>query len=213
MVGETHYILEKNMKKITIDKKAVREFDLSPLDKYGQKPSIRDTEAGKEAYKFYAYLSTLVDNATIVEVGTRHGDSALTAAYNDSNKVISFDIQYCGSDSIKKDNLEFVIGNFMEHGIDWSGVDIILIDVDPHDAIKEEEFLQYLIKEKWEGLLVLDDVLDNWPGGLAGADPAAMKRWWDDLPYRKYELSDIAHWSGTGVVNIGKKFIVEIKDE
>lgn len=200
-----------NKKKIKIVKKDIVNFDLSKLDKYGQKENIRDSVAGTEAYKFYAYLGTLVNDTTIIEVGTRHGDSALATAYNDSNKVISFDIQYCGSDSIKKNNLEFVIGNFMEHGINWSDVDVIIIDVDPHDAIKEEVFLRYLIDQKWEGLLVLDDVLDNWPCAIAGANPAAMHRWWNALPYEKYELSEVGHYSGTGLVNIGKKFEITVE--
>jgi FkbM family methyltransferase len=213
--GDALYVrknLNSEIKTVRINKKDVANIDLSPLKQFGGSDEALNAKAGVEAYKFYAYISTLINNGHIVEVGTRHGDSALALAYNDSNKVTTFDI-FDWKPTIKKDNIEFVIGNFMEHGIDWKNVDIIMIDVDPHDGIKEREFMTFLEDVGWKGILILDDVLDNWPCAIPGANPKAMNEWWNGLPYEKWEVSDVAHYSGTGIVNVGYKYKIEVVNE
>lgn len=198
------------MKHIKIIKEEVRNINLESIEHYVLRDGENYSEAGIEAYKFYAYLSTLINNGTIIEVGSRFGRSGLALAFNENNSVISFDILEQGASDIKRSNLYFKIGNFMDSGIDWNLVDIIMIDVDPHDGIKEREFLQYLYDQKWEGLLVLDDILPNWPRIIPGADPVAMNDWWNQIPGEKYDLSEVGHFSGTGIVNIGNKFTVEV---
>lgn len=198
------------MKQIKINKEDVKNMDLSSISHYQIIDGADFSEAGIEAYKLYAYLSTLIDNGKIIEVGTRYGRSAVALAFNPTNEVLSFDILEQGASQIKRDNISFKIENFMEASIDWDGVDIIMIDVDPHDGIKEREFMDFLTSKNWEGLLVLDDILPNWPVMLPGADPVAMNDWWNSLEGEKFDVSDIGHFSGTGILNIGNKFKVEI---
>jgi hypothetical protein len=38
-----------------------------------------------------------------------------------------------------------------------------------------------------------------------------MRKWWDEIQEEKYDVSDVAHSSGTGLVNFGNKFKIEIK--
>lgn len=198
------------MKQINIDKTKVKEMDLSSFSNYGLIDGTDFSEAGIEAYKFYAYLSTLIDSGRILEVGSRYGKSALALSYNLLNDVVSFDILEQGASNLERDNLKFVIGNFMEADVDWENVDIIMIDVDPHDGIKEREFMDFLTSVKWEGILILDDILPNWPIIVAGADPQAMNDWWNSIEYEKYDVSDVGHFSGTGIVIIGDKYKINI---
>lgn len=198
------------MTHIKIEKDKVKQMDLTELEKYSIVDGPDFSDAGVEAYKFYAYLSTLVNNTKIVEVGTRYGKSALALSYNPSNKVISFDILEQGASQIQKDNINFVIADFTQVGGDWSTVDIILIDVDPHDGIKEREFMKFLYSIGWEGILILDDILPNWPRIIPGADPVEMNNWWNSLTEEKYDVSDVGHFSGTGIVLMGNKFSVEV---
>lgn len=198
------------MKQIKIEKEKVKNIDLSSISNYQIVDGADFSEAGIEAYKFYAYISTLINDGLIVEVGSRFGRSGLALSFNPNNKVISFDILEQGASNIKRSNLDFRIGNFMESDIDWNEVDIIMIDVDPHDGIKEREFLNFLKEKKWEGILILDDILPNWPKIIPGADPVAMNDWWNSLDEEKYDISDVGHFSGTGIVNIGKKYKIQI---
>ncbi len=198
------------MRHIKIEKSKVKDIDLSELEPLSIVDGPDFSEAGIEAYKFYAYLSTLFNNTKIVEVGTRYGKSALALSYNPTNRVITFDILEQGASKIQRDNISFVIGDFTQAQGDWSKVDVIMIDVDPHDGIKEREFMKFLYEIGWEGLLVLDDILPNWPANIQGANPVEMNNWWNSLTEEKYDVSDIGHFSGTGIVVMGNKFTVEV---
>jgi len=37
-----------------------------------------------------------------------------------------------------------------------------------------------------------------------------MNNWWNELQYEKYDVSDVGHFSGTGILNIGDKFTIEL---
>jgi hypothetical protein len=86
-----------------------------------------------------------------------------------------------------------------------------MIDVDPHDGVQEREMYDFLKNKNWSGLLILDDILDNWSVRIPGAKPQEMRKWWDEIQEEKYDVSDVAHSSGTGLVNFGNKFKIEIK--
>ena len=198
------------MRHIKIEKQAIRDIDLTSISPYTE--DISDySEAGIEAYKLYAYMSTLIDDSNIIEVGTRSGRSALALSFNPTNKLISYDILEQGASNIKRDNITFKIANFMrDPELNWANIDMIMIDVDPHDGIKEREFMEFLYAIKWEGLLLLDDILPNWPAWVPGANPTEMNNWWNNIPEEKYDLSDVGHFSGSGLVNIGTKFTIEL---
>ena len=61
--------------------------------------------------------------------------------------------------------------------------------------------IDYLVNIGWEGLLLLDDIMfEQYP---------VMQKMWYDLPYEKYDMTPVGHYSGTGLLNIGNKFELE----
>lgn len=164
-------------------------------------------DTGPQPYKLYAYLSTFFNDTTILDIGTEWGNSALSLAYNDNNHVISYDIEDKGAGEIKKDNITFKVMDFMQdETIPWENVSIIVIDVDPHDAIQEPVMLQFLYDKGWSGVLIFDDIGDMFQD---------MKHWFASIDEEKWELDHyIGHYSGTGLINFGKKheFIFTLND-
>ncbi len=63
----------------------------------------------------------------------------------------------------------------------------------------EYEFLNVLRQNDWKGLLVLDDIHYN----------DEMKRFWESIPVAKYDLTDVGHASGTGIVDFGGQLNIE----
>ena len=197
------------MKKIIINKSAIEKEDISPLSIYQEswcKPSFMDWEkpAGHTCYHLYSYLAKQFKNSTFLDVGTLFGGSALALSIEPSNNVISYDIisiETHQPGALKKDNIELRVANFMEDDIDYKNIPLIVIDVDPHDGKQEPPMIEFLVEKGWEGLLLLDDIMyQQYP---------AMTKMWYELPYEKYDLTEIGHYSGTGLINIGKKFELE----
>ena len=101
-------------KTIKLDKDAIKSLDISHL----AKQSLNENDwltAGQSEYRLYAWLSTQFNNTTILDVGTRTGGSALALSYNETNKVMSYDLQEQGASSgISKSNVQFNIKDFRE---------------------------------------------------------------------------------------------------
>jgi hypothetical protein len=180
---------------IVIDRQGVMDMDLTETRSHVVNMEGQ-FDTGPQPYKIYAYLSTMFNNTTILDIGTEWGNSALSLAYNPNNNVISYDIEYKEADKINKDNINFKIMDFMQdETIPWDNVSIIVIDVDPHDGIQEPVMLQFLKDKGWKGLLLLDDIGDMFQD---------MKHWFATIEDQKWELDHhIGHYSGTGVVNFG----------
>src|SRR4051812_2916453 len=71
--------------------------------------------AGREHYRLLCHVSGLYSNATLLDVGTLCGSSAIALAHNKANRVISYDvIKNQSVDSIHEKNIEFRIGNAIE---------------------------------------------------------------------------------------------------
>jgi predicted O-methyltransferase YrrM len=159
--------------------------------------------AGTTEYPLYIYLSKQVRDSVILDIGTRNGNSAVALACNPLNEVITYDIEPTYTYGMnKKKNIERRIGDFMlDDTINYNNVSIIVIDVDPHDGAQEPEMIKHLEKVGWSGLLILDDIGWYWPD---------MEDLWNDIKYTKYDLTDIGHEFGTGLVVIGDKFTVSI---
>ena len=148
---------------IGIDKDVVRNLDISHL--YNLALNQCDWhEAGQCEYRLYAHLSTFFNNTTILDVGSRTGGSALALSYNEKNHVISYDLQEQGASNIKKDNITWKIQDFRnDDTLDYDRISIIMIDVDPHDGVQEEEMFLFLEEKEWQGLVLLDDIGPQWP--------------------------------------------------
>ena len=99
---------------------------------------------GVVPYPLYAYFSTLFDNGVILDVGTLHGGSALAAAYNPTNQVISYEVTpHIEYEKIKKDNVTFKLMDFREDDtLNFDEVKMIIIDTD-HTGAQEREFMKF----------------------------------------------------------------------
>ena len=79
---------------------------------------------------------------------------------------------------------------------------IILLDIDPHDGIQEKKFTDYLKKINYQGYVLCDDIFLN----------EGMKNWWESLDVEKYDVTEIGHMTGTGIINFYKNGDFEIID-
>lgn len=149
-------------------------------------------EPGKEHYKLLSYLSTQFNNTSLLDIGTYKGCSALALSYNQSNKVTSFDIEQ-GTISLhsRPDNVEFVTDNVLNGSYDdlLLASPLIMLDT-AHEGPFEHQFYRYLHQIKWKGTLVVDDIHLN----------VAMKDFWNSINEEKYDITNIGHHSGTGLV-------------
>jgi len=190
-----------NSMKIKIVKDEVRDLDISYLKNLSKNPNDWQS-AGISEYCLYAYLSTFFKETTILDIGSRKGGSALALSYNPQNNIRSYDIVEQGASSIKKENISWHISNFMEDAdIDWNNVSIIVIDVGPHDGKQECIMMDWLKEKGWKGILIHDDIGPHWP---------LIQNMWEEINEEKYDVTDFAHFSGTGIVNFGNLHEVKI---
>ena len=143
-----------------------------------------------EHYRLIAYLSTRFNNELIFDIGTNKGCSALALSYNSSNRVISYDVVECKElnafDQLPR--IEFRLGNVLT---DTRLLSAPLIMLDTyHDGSFERVFYEFLKKHHYHGWLFLDDIHLN----------AAMIQFWNDITEPKEDLTELGHWSGSGLV-------------
>ena len=165
---------------------------------------------GGSPYHRYAVLSTLFDDSIILDVGSQYGNSALAFSYNESNHVISYEIDPWYSNEtyhtktrrdIERDNITWRDIDFRDdEDIDYEKVKIILIDIDPHGhkiAGKEEELrmIEHLLEKGWSGVLIFDDIDKG----------CQMQDFWNELSiagWTKIDVSELGHSSGTGILYV-----------
>jgi hypothetical protein len=147
---------------------------------------------GEEHYTLLAHFSTLFNNATLLDVGTYKGCSALALSYNDKNQVVSFDVR----EGLKRlyslpSNVKFMLEDITDDKFNdlILSSPFILLDTD-HDGPFEHKFYNHLKSLSYKGILMLDDIYLNEP----------MKTFWDNITEEKIDLSHIGHHSGTGLV-------------
>ena len=204
------------MKPIKLSNTNLDLIDLSRFDKYLM-PKYKISHnnggygfyenSGTEHYKLLAYLSTLVDNETILDIGTYQGGSALALSYNSNNKVISIDIKYQVETNIDLDNIDFLEGDILrsEDGAELiKSTNFILYDT-VHDGDTELEFHNYLLDTNWGGICLWDDIKYRWTGAIR----EGMQSFWNSIDdNQKMDLTKYGHWTGTGLVWYGKKPII-----
>jgi len=156
--------------------------------KINHEPGYFHFESGREHYRLLMYISILYSNEIIFDVGTNKCMSALSLSYNKQNKVKTFDVIKVLPENPKVDNIEYVIGDATTDK-SIKNTPFIFLDVD-HDGLYEKKIYDYLISINWKGLLLLDDIHLNTP----------MKDFWNKISKKKYDITHIGHWSGTGLV-------------
>ena len=185
------------------------EFDNTYRSIVVNEPNIDFFEIpGKEHYRLLSYFSTLFNNSNIIDIGTHLGHSALSLSYNKSNTIYSFDIMDKICENIKHtENIKFCSDNLFERETADKWKEIILscpfifLDVDPHNGTMEIDFLNYIKEIGYSGFIICDDI---W----------YFKEMRDNFWYKiedkyRYDLTDIGHWSGTGIITFNENIVFD----
>jgi len=170
-------------------------------------------KAGREHYRLLGYISTLYMDRDIFDIGTHTGCSAFALAFNETNRIHSFDLCKKVSDPkiLSRSNISFNICNLLdaEERTPWLvrlvNSPIIFLDIDPHNGILEYQFYEFLRDQNYQGLLFCDDIhyFQN-----------MRNNFWSRIPDdHKCDITGYGHWSGTGIISFNqqhKKFGVSI---
>jgi hypothetical protein len=186
----------------------LRSVDLKTL-----RPFVGDSEwfyaePGVESHRLLAYLSTLFEGQTIFDVGTHLGDSAHALAYNEKNRVLSFDVV----DKVplhrrKRQNVAYRLADLFDPATreKWKpqllDSPLIFLDVDPHEGTREYEFVSWLRRNEYRGVVVLDDI---WY-----FKPMRDRLWYRIEDRYKLDITHVGHWSGTGMVSFAEELSCE----
>ena len=192
------------MRKLTIDRKKILDEDITGLAIYQEgwcPPDFMswDKEAGQTEYKLYSHLAKQVGGIFILDIGTLFGGSALSLSNDPRKVVISYDLMKIETHepgALEKDDVILRVANFLEDDIEYDLCELIVIDVDPHDGLQEPPMVQHIIDHGFEGLIILDDIHLS----------SEMEQMWNNFEHEKYDATEIGHFSGTGILNIGQKF-------
>lgn len=180
---------------------------VAKLQQFVAGPNSSDFFKKNEHYRLLALLSTRVPpGKPIIDIGTCYGDSALALSYS-GHAVHSFDVADMVGDRLlppeislnREDLFDAKVREQRKELLLSSG--LILIDIAPHDGRPELEMVRWLQANRYEGLIVLDDI------------------WWykemrDNLWYQiesefKTDLTSVGHWSGTGVISFKRRLEFE----
>ena len=164
-------------------------FDLNKHYKSG----LELLESGK-----FAAASNQFNNVTILDAGTHYGWSAYALKQNPTNKIITYDITDKFENKYLNNvaNIEVKILDVNQESVDIiHSAEVIYLDIDPHDGIQEKVFTDMLHRIEWQGYLFCDDIHIN--GG--------MENWWNSILLDKYDLTEIGHLHGTGLITFNRK--------
>lgn len=179
-----------------IIKEHVDNVDLEPLRKFIRGADLPQffKPAGVEHYKFLAYLSYFYEGARFLDLGSRWGGSAVALSANSLNKVHSYDIAYQGQTKIKRPNTKFFIQDIVTNlNFYPRDFDVIMVDIGDHDGKLEDRLFTYLKVTDWKGVAIFDDVIHEWP---------KLTEVWESWEHpNKYDLTDVGHFTGTGVID------------
>jgi len=183
-----------------IVKKDVIDLDLSHLINNITREHhkhVINNPAGKEHYKLLAYLTKIINDSIIVELGTHHGTSSLCLCENISNTVFTFDIRDIYTVKTQPNNLIRKIGNIFE--MDPSILlksKLIFLDTS-HTGDFEKQIYLYLLENDYKGILLIDDIFFN----------SQMIEFWNFIKIKKYDITDIGqggnHSTPTGLCGTG----------
>jgi len=176
--------------------------DLFPYIIWHENRKYFDLPSGAEHYRLLAYMSSqLPKGQTILDVGTYLGMSAVALAYNRTCNVISFDlVNHFGNELVNpthRSNISFKQENILEKLQEYLvNCSFIFLDTN-HDGEFEHTFFEALVKYNFQGILILDDIHLN----------HAMESFWNSITLKKFDITPIGHWSGTGAVVFNEKFV------
>lgn len=177
----------------SLDRDHVGRIDLTRFDKHVINPEHRnyffDTDF-REHYRLIAHLSTFFHGSTLFDIGTNKGYSSLALSYNADNVVVSYDLVACRELGHPEEltHIEYRLGDVRQDSRLLSSP-LIMLDTN-HDGEFEHEFYDFLKAHRYQGILFLDDIHLNEP----------MKAFWQHIEEPKEDITDLGHWSGSGLV-------------
>ena len=219
---------------IMIDYEKIRGMDKSPLERVKDFTSEEYvkfllSDAGTEHYPFLNYLSaTYGDCRHFTDIGTRVVASSLALGSNLKTPVWTFDIPASNERQgafredteesyqakaksaglkIKFHNLDLLKASNEELN-KYLGTWFVMLDTfhKPDTVPFEREFFQRMLDIGFKGILGLDDIHLN----------SEMKKWWKEVQdgageggYATYDISEIGHFSGTGLVDFSGKVMIK----
>jgi hypothetical protein len=145
-------------------------------------------DAGKDHYRLLVWISKQFSNSIFSEVGVYKGFSGCALSNNLSNKVYGFEIVDCINSDLPE-NYTLIFGNVLQNERIIKKSSLILYDT-VHDGNHEIEFINWLKSINYKGVVIFDDIFLN----------EQMKSFWNSIELRKQDITEIGHWSGTGVV-------------
>jgi predicted O-methyltransferase YrrM len=171
---------------------------------------------GNEHYKLLCCLSTQITNSNIFDIGAHNGNSAVSIGYSsiyNNNKIYSFDIKNLIDPACKQFFTDHSVYYYLEDIFDvnirekYSNLllesSIIVIDIDPHNGILEYQMYEWLKDNNYNGLILYDDIFLE-KGRIANGYEKTthnMIDFWNKIPDKyKLNLTNVGHWSGTGLV-------------
>lgn len=189
-----------------IVKSEVRKIDLSRYVNHITRDDHKKIflePPGKNHYALLAYLSIHLKGNNIVELGTHHGTSSLALSVCPDNRITTFDIRDQYGINLQPRNVQRCIGNIFDLELAYLLLyaDLIFLDTS-HTGEFEKKVYEYLIKNDYKGLLLLDDIHWN----------KEMQSFWNSITTTKYDITDIGHGecpagpqnntiAGTGIVD------------
>ena len=194
----------------TINRKILNAIDLSAVSPYIQwnqdASKYLSLEAGQEPYRLLAKLSSFFADTynkdPVIDIGTYNGLSALALANDSRNTVITYDVMDWITDRKKDGDLTIhdrsnIIVKMMDCRNEIDTVlkksKMIYLDIDPHDGKEETAILKDLEHVGYKGIVLLDDIHLN----------DQMETFWNSISTSKIDMTKLAHWSGTGLVDFG----------
>ena len=192
---------------ISLSNESLDNFKLINED-YLTDKEYYDLKSGQQEYRLYSYLTTFFNNITILDIGTYTGRSAIALSYNETNKVISYNIvDQIGDNNHKiysKKNITFKIKDVLEDLNEEfiKNVKIVMIDID-HNGFTEKIIIDRLKELNFSGIIILDDITKL-------PDPVLNERManlWNGIYDRKYDVTKYGHCTGTGIVTVNDNTI------
>ena len=181
------------MRTLQVSKSVLDSFDFSSVDSYIPKhdnAKYFKLPSGVEHYRLFAYVSSLFQHQTIVDVGTFLGMSALALSTNETCNVVSFDIRkFANEPTTRKSNIIFHIDNVLDTLETYLDSPFMILDTN-HDGQFEKEFIQRLSDLGYRGIVFCDDIHLN----------DDMKLLWKSVTQHTVDLTSVGHWSGTGAI-------------
>jgi hypothetical protein len=178
----------KNISNDVLDVVDMNLFQIIENEEYQNYYTDRSS---KEHYRLLTHISNSFNDETFIDVGTLKGCSALALSTNEKNKVYSFNLSSQLELNSLPENVEFIIDNVLNGKYDniLLSAKFILLDTF-HDGSFEKQFVDYLLSINYKGMVLFDDIkLNN-----------EMIDFWNSIKTEKYDISDLGHSTGTGLV-------------